>query len=179
LSTSGITFRRRGPTTLHWSIPLMLAAAIAQSTLFRHLHLYGAAPNLVLAISVAWTLLRGAREGLLWAFVGGLALDLLSGGPLGLSSLALVLACAPALLTEGHVNSRALVFAMGAAACATLLFNGIMLLGLALGGQTLDPFAELAQRTLAATLLNTLSIVPIHLLLIVAYRSVERPEVGG
>jgi rod shape-determining protein MreD len=75
-----MTFRRRGPTTLYWSIPLMLVAAIAQSTLFRHLDLFGAVPNLVLAISVAWTLLRGTHEGLLWAFTGGLALDLLSGG---------------------------------------------------------------------------------------------------
>ncbi len=54
--------------------------------------LLGARPNLMLLVVLIWAVLRGIDEGLLWAFIGGLILDLLSGGPLGSMTLALVAA---------------------------------------------------------------------------------------
>lgn len=39
-----------------------------------------------------WSVVRGADEGVLWAFLGGLMVDLFSGGPLGATALALVVA---------------------------------------------------------------------------------------
>lgn len=52
----------------------------------------GGRPDLVFLLVVGWAFLRGPAEGAVWAFVGGLLLDLLSGGPLGGIALALVLA---------------------------------------------------------------------------------------
>ena len=52
----------------------------------------GARPNLMLLVVLTWAVVRGIDEGLLWAFVGGLMLDLLSGGPLASIALALVAA---------------------------------------------------------------------------------------
>jgi rod shape-determining protein MreD len=43
----------------------------------------------MLLVVVSWSLLRGAREGIVWGFLGGLALDFLSGLPLGSSALTL------------------------------------------------------------------------------------------
>jgi rod shape-determining protein MreD len=41
---------------------------------------------------LAWALVRGPVEGYVWAFVAGLCIDLFSAAPVGISSLALMLA---------------------------------------------------------------------------------------
>jgi rod shape-determining protein MreD len=51
----------------------------------------GGQPDIVLLAIVAWGLLRGPAEGMIWAFMGGLLLDLFSGGPMGGITLALLL----------------------------------------------------------------------------------------
>src|SRR5207247_7313754 len=47
-----------------------------------------ARPSLPILVAGAWALAAGAREAVWWAFIGGLASDLLSGGPLGATALA-------------------------------------------------------------------------------------------
>lgn len=54
--------------------------------------LWGARPELLLLVVLMWSVVRGADEGMLWAFLGGLMMDLFSGGPLGAIALALVVA---------------------------------------------------------------------------------------
>jgi rod shape-determining protein MreD len=44
----------------------------------------------MLLVVLAWSLVRSVDEGLVWAFVGGLIVDLLSGGPLAGTALALL-----------------------------------------------------------------------------------------
>jgi len=63
---------------------------LLQSVLLSRVNLWGARPDLMLLVVLAWAMVRNVEEGLLWAFIGGLILDLLSGGPLGAISLALV-----------------------------------------------------------------------------------------
>jgi rod shape-determining protein MreD len=70
---------------------LLILIALAQTTLSPRLLVMGAQPNLMLLSVVSWSLLRGERQGMLWAFVGGALIDLLSGAPLGVSSLSLLL----------------------------------------------------------------------------------------
>jgi len=67
-------------------------AALVQVTLLSQVSLLGAQPDLVLLAIVAWGLLRGSAEAMVWAFFGGLLLDLFSGGPLGAMTLALLVA---------------------------------------------------------------------------------------
>ncbi len=54
------------------------------------LNLWGARPDLMLLVVLAWAVVRGVDEGLMWGFIGGLIVDLLSGGPLGATALALL-----------------------------------------------------------------------------------------
>ncbi len=70
----------------------MTAAALAQSTALARVSLFGARPDLVFLLVAVWALLRGPVEGAVWAFIGGLLLDTLSGGPFGGFTLALLAA---------------------------------------------------------------------------------------
>lgn len=76
--------------SLQLGIPLMLAAALIQAVILPRLRMYGGQPDLVVLIVLAWAVFDDDREGMAWAFAGGLFLDLFSGAPLGISSLALV-----------------------------------------------------------------------------------------
>jgi rod shape-determining protein MreD len=67
-------------------------AALLELTVVRHLSVNGAHPHLVLVLGVIWTVAAGAESGVVWAFVGGLALDVLAPRPLGATAVALLLA---------------------------------------------------------------------------------------
>ena len=76
--------QRRGlfavPVNVYLLIALVVAAAVIHVTWLPRLPVR---PDLMLVLVVAWSLLRGVEEGLLWAFIGGVLLDLLSVGPFG------------------------------------------------------------------------------------------------
>ena len=80
----------------------MALAALLQSTALTRLAIGGVKPDLVLLLVIVGTLLYGARVGIVWAFVGGLFLDIFSGGPMGSSSLALM--AAAAIAGVGHTT---------------------------------------------------------------------------
>lgn len=55
-----------------------------------HLRIGNVQPDLTLLVVGAWSLRRGVEEGVIWAFIGGIVLDLLSSGPAAASILALL-----------------------------------------------------------------------------------------
>jgi rod shape-determining protein MreD len=76
-----------------------VVTALAEVSLGLYDAVGGVAPNPVLVGGVIWTIAAGIDRGLTWAFVGGLVLDsLLPARPLGVSSLALLIAVGGAAL---------------------------------------------------------------------------------
>jgi rod shape-determining protein MreD len=65
------------------ALVIPVGAALLQGTVAPLVAIGGAPPALPILVAGAWSVAAGAREGVWWAFVGGLATDLLSGGPLG------------------------------------------------------------------------------------------------
>jgi rod shape-determining protein MreD len=77
------------------SIPLAavgaVVAALLETSVLPELTIAGAKPDLVLVLAVAATTMIGVEDGLVWAFVGGLMLDLLTPArQLGATSFALL-----------------------------------------------------------------------------------------
>jgi rod shape-determining protein MreD len=85
------------------TISLLSLIAVAQSSIIARLVASGWQPNLMLLSVIAWSLQRGSREGMVWGFAGGLALDLLSNTPFGINALLLTLAGFFAGLGEARV----------------------------------------------------------------------------
>jgi len=65
------------------ALAVPITAALLQGSVVPFLVIAGARPNLPLLVAASWSVAAGSREGVWWAFVGGLMADLLSGGPLG------------------------------------------------------------------------------------------------
>lgn len=115
---------------IYFALPLLIGVALLQSTVLPRLPMGGLKPDLVLLLVLAWGMLRGSRQGLIWGLVGGLSLDVLSSLPFGTSTALLMLAGLLAGLVRAEIWAGHLILPVVAAALATVLFD---LLGLACG----------------------------------------------
>jgi len=95
---------------------LLLAAvgstliALFELTVGPYLKVVTAQPHLVLVVGIVVTVAVGLEAGLVWAFVGGLVLDVLAQRPLGSTSFALLLCMgATAVMARVFVRFRLLV----------------------------------------------------------------------
>jgi rod shape-determining protein MreD len=67
-------------------------AALLELTVIPYLKVGAAHPHPVLVLGVIWAVVAGIEGGLVWAFVGGLVLDVLAQRPLGSTAFALLIA---------------------------------------------------------------------------------------
>lgn len=95
---------------------LLLAAvgatlmALLELTVGPYLRFETAQPHLVLVVGIVVTVAIGLEAGLVWAFVGGLVLDVLAQRPLGSTSFALLLCMgATSVLARVFVRLRPVV----------------------------------------------------------------------
>lgn len=102
---------------------LLVAASLLQSTAANRIEIRNVKPDLVLLLIVIGTLLYGSRPGLVWAFVGGVAIDLFSGGPLGSSSVALMAAALVVGAGQRTLSRFNVVVPLTATALATLVYG--------------------------------------------------------
>ena len=118
--------------SLQIGAPLLLAAALLQATLLPRFRVLGGQPDLVVVIVLAWASLDREREGMIWAFIGGVFLDLFSGVPLGVSSLALVPITYLIGLTEFGLYRANVILPVVFTAAGALLFHILYALALQL-----------------------------------------------
>ena len=106
-----------------------LSAALLQGTVAPLIAVGGARPSLPILVAASWSIAAGAREGVWWAFLGGLVSDLISGGPLGAFALASLPPVAAVGLREGGRPTPILpgaVLVGLAALVAGLIYVGIL-----------------------------------------------------
>ena len=160
------------------AVPLLLSVALLQSTVLPALTIVGVKPELMLLTVLSWSLLRGVEEGLVWAFLGGMMLDLFSGGPLGASTLALLVVSFLFGLAQGSVRRTSLLLPMGAALAGTLLFQGLLLLVVQLTRGAVSWADSLIHVMLPSLAVNTLLMPVMFQALAWLDRRTGREEIG-
>ena len=91
------------------AIVVPLVAALLQGSVVPFIAVAGARPNLVVLAAASWAVAIGPREAVWWAFLGGLAADLLSGGPIGALALASLLPVAALGLLDTQGRPRSVI----------------------------------------------------------------------
>ena len=134
--------------------PLVVLSGLLQATLLPQVHIGRVHPDLVLVLVVCWSMLRGAREGIIWALMGGLVLDLLSAGPFGAFSVSLVAISLLVVVLTASFFRPSLAMSLPLIAVSSLCYYGMALAALLLAGRPL-PWAETFVEVVApATLAN-------------------------
>lgn len=100
--------------------------------------------------------MRGAREGILWGFTGGLALDLLSGASLGSHAFTLTLVAYLASLGQLTVYRTSPLFPSIIALTANVIHDCIFLIVFYMTGHAVAWHNTLLQITLPTALLGAL-----------------------
>ncbi len=121
--------------------------AIFELTVGPYLRVGNAQPHLVFTFAIIWVVAFGLESGLVWAFVGGLALDVLAQRPLGVSSFALIVSVGiAAAITRPFIRIRPLVVAPAVALLSLVYSMTLFILLRALGSPVAsnDPVATLA-----------------------------------
>ena len=118
-------------------MPLLFSVAVIQSSLLFRYSLGGARFHLMLLAVVSWSLLRGAREAIIWGFLGGLALDFFSGLPTGTCALTLTITAYLSSLGQLTIYRTSPLFAPGLALGASLIHDCLLMTVLSLAGYAL------------------------------------------
>ena len=114
-------------------------AALFESTVTQYLRVGDAQPHLVFVLTVVATVAAGLDTGLVWAFVGGIALDTLGPRPLGTTAFALLITVGlTSVLARSLVRIRPIV-----AIIATALLSLVYSMTLAFLFSMLRPAAAL------------------------------------
>lgn len=149
-------------TTYLVGLPLLALAAVVQATVLSHLHLSGGTLDIVLLLTLSWTLAGEWQGGAMWGLMGGLCLDLLSGGPFGAHALALVPVAYLASLSEGRFWRSHVLLPLATVLFATVLYHLLYLTALTATGHVVAWLPSLTQVTLPAVLINTLLMLPVY-----------------
>lgn len=121
-----------------------------------YLTILGVKPDLMLLMVISWSLLRGSKEGMIWALVGGIGLDLLSGAPFGTYTVILVALSLVAGLGQLSVFRTHIALPLIATLIATLVYDLFFLLLLHVRGYSIVWTDSLIKVVLPSALLNVL-----------------------
>ncbi len=160
------------------AVLLLTSAALLQSSLFPHLSWGGLKPDLVVMLVISWGLLRGVKEGLLWAFIGGLALDLLSATPLGLSALVLTPWILLTSLGQKSIYRTNILLPLASIFLATLGYNLVLLLAWQLLGRPALWGETFLEVLLPTGFLNLLVMLPLYPFLSWLHRRIGPEQMG-
>ncbi len=132
-----------------------VVAALAEFTVVPYLQIGDATLDAVLVIGVIWTIAGGLEVGLTFAFVGGIALDILGQRPLGSSAFALLVAVGIASLIGGALTRIRIIAPIAATAVASPVYQLLLLFATTL--LTTAPLSEAALSTvLPSTVYDTI-----------------------
>jgi len=134
--------------------------ALLQTSLMNHVAINGIYPSIVLLIVVNWGILRGMDEGMLWAFLGGLCLDVFSGWPFGTNTVALVTVASIVSLGRGTFMRTHAIVPLATVFGATLLYYGIALFILASTQHPVDLVPAIRTMVLPIAVYNTVLNIP-------------------
>lgn len=146
----------------YWGIPLIALAVILQSTFIPQIRILGGEPDLVFLLTLSWAINGRLEQGVAWAFVGGIAQDLLSAAPTGASVVGLL------ALVFGIDQLKQQVYRVGFLLIVAIVIVGtaleklIYMLVVASSGFTIYPLENLTYVILPTIAYNLVFIGPVY-----------------
>ena len=131
--------------------------------------------SLVMLVILCWSIRAELEDALVWAFVGGLMVDMLSILPLGATSAAFIIIVFAVNGIARQLFRVRLLFLVAAAPVATLFLTTYNLLALALLGSSYDIASVLRLILIPSMIYNLLAVLPVYAIV----RMIQRRLEGG
>lgn len=147
------------------AVPFLLLVSLLQSTAAPRLQIGAVWPDFLLLVVMSWALLQRLDEAVGWAMVGGLGVDLLSGGPFGATAIGLMAVALIAGVASGGLFRGRSVLPVATAFVATLAFHAVYVLAMLLIGQRVDALDALLRFTLPSAAYNAMLSLIVHRLM--------------
>jgi len=163
--------------SLYFTIPFLMLLAIFQGTAAPQIRVASGHPDLLLVAILSWELVHARGEGYVWAFVGGLIQDLISGGPFGASILGYLAVALVADRVGGGLYRDRLALPVMVALIGTLAYHAVYLLTIRFFGWPLDLADALFRVALPSALVNALLAPIMARLMLALHRRVTPPGV--
>ncbi len=154
-------------------LPLLALAATLQASLLPQLT-GRAVPGLVFLLVVCWAINTDWQQGAVWAFIGGILLDLLSALPVGTSTIPLLVLAFPLGGTGEAVYRLRIPLLMGVGFFGTLFQQVLMLLLMALLGHRIAWLQNFSSIIFPTMIYNLVLILPIYWFLSRLQRGLRR-----
>ncbi len=157
---------------------LSVVAALAEFTIVPYMKIGDAVPHLVLVFGVVWAIAGTFEAALVWALVGGLALDVLGQRPLGSSAFAMLVAIGLASVIGGFLERVRILAPVIATAIASPVYSMLLLVAI----------TALTAASMSSTALNTVvpstvydvvlaaAVGPLTVAVVARRRASERPD---
>jgi rod shape-determining protein MreD len=158
-------------SSIYVAIPLMAILAIGQTAVLPRFPILGQLPPLPLLVALAWGLLRGIDEGIIWAFIAGFFVDIFSIGPMGVTSLTYIVAVTAVLWIQQAFPTSRVFLPILLAGLVTIIQLILYLFILRLLG-VLSTF-QVEPSLLLTILINAILILPIYWLLFMIDRRIR------
>ena len=157
---------------------LAVVAALAEFTIVPYLQIGDATLQPVLVFGAIWVVVGSLEAGLVWAFVGGLALDVLSQRPLGASAFSLLIAIGAASFVGAALVRVRIVSPIAAVAVASPIYTGLLLLVTSMlnGAPVPDGATSVIVPTAIYDVLLAALVGPLAVAVVMRRREAERPD---
>ena len=157
-------------SSIFLAVPLMMVLTVFQTAVLPYFPLFGVTPSLPFLVALAWGLLRGVNEGVIWAFIAGFFMDLFTAAPVGGLALTYMIAVLAASVINDVLPANRTVIPMLLAAIATIIQQLLYAIFLAIFGYSI--VQVIAASLLPTVLLHAFLILPIYWLLYLLQRAV-------
>lgn len=161
------------------AVAVPLVAALLQAAVVPFVAIGDTRPNLVVLVAASWSVAAGAREAVWWAFVGGIAADLLSGGPLGAGALSALVPVAAVGLGDTQLRPRSVLAGAALVGIASFGAEAIYLVILQVAGVALGNVTALGTSALFTAVYDGVLAIATYPLFRVLHRTTEKQASFG
>jgi rod shape-determining protein MreD len=157
---------------------VLFIVTLLQSTVMTRITIIGVHPDLMLMVITSWSLLRGVQEGMLWALIGGVPMDLLASNRFGVHTLALLAVSFGSGFGERTVFRFEILMPILVIPLATLGYQLMIMGGLSLFGWPVLWGTYMTTVVFPSMLVNTICMPIVYLIVRVLHRRTYREEMA-
>ncbi len=145
-----------------FGLPLLILAAIIQVTFVPQIRLLGGEPNFVMLLVISYAVRARLEEAVVWAFIGGILLDLMTSLPTGASVISLLLIVFLIDQVRAQLAGVGFLAIIGLVIAGTLTMQLVALALTILSGYNVQLFETLSYVVLPSIAYNLVLIWPVY-----------------